>query len=208
VLPKRQSGHSADSADQPATAQFTFHRTRPGYKNNFYVLGEVKNTSPFPIRKPEIVVVMLDAAGKEVGTDNGYASKDYLAPGEESYVAALVSNPVAHKSLRFEVVPRRATHKPEQAEGLRALNALSTRRSTGGYRFTGKVENRGDKPAKFVSVKIYALDAENKLLGHSTTFAKTDLLLPGASARYQVDSARYEQEPTRFQINVSGRAAK
>lgn len=193
--------------EQPATARFVLHGTRAGYKSSFYVLGEFENTSPFTISKPELITVLLDAGGKELDTDSGYATKDYLEPGEKSFVSALVNDPPAHESMRFEVVARRATYKPTLARGLRILDAQVRTESWGGYQFSGKVENAGDLPARFLHVEVFAFDGAKKLLGLASGYAKTDRLEPGQSARYQITTTAYDRAPAHFETTVTGRVA-
>ncbi|MBN1612417.1 MAG: hypothetical protein JW940_37650 [Polyangiaceae bacterium] len=192
--------------EQPATAKFTFHRVAPGYRSSFYVLGEVENTSPFAIDKPEIITVLLDGDGKEVGTDNGFATKDTLEPGEKSYVSAIISNPPAYSKLKFEVVARRSTFRMPLSENLRLLDMSVTRPYPGQYAFAGKVENGGRKAARFLEVEVFAFDGQSKLLGVARSYAKTERLEPGQAARYQVTAVGYPQEPARFETTVTGRS--
>jgi hypothetical protein len=191
--------------ERAATAKFTFHRVAPAYQSSFYVLGEVENTSPFAIAKPEIITVLLDEAGKEVGSDSGFATKDDLEPGEKSYVNAIISNPPRHAKLSFEVVARRSTFRMPRAENLRLLDGVMTRPYAGQYAFTGKVHNGGRQAARFLEVEVFAFDAQNKLLGVASSYAKTERLEPGQTARYQVTAVGYPQEPARFETTVTGR---
>lgn len=193
-----------EKAVVPATAEFTFHRTRAGYQKSVYVLGEVKNTSPFPIAKPEVISVMLDAKGQELGTDSGYGARDYMMPGETAYVSALIQDAPAFKSLRFEVVARRASYRPKFAEGLE-LQPAETKVKNGRYTFSGKVKNKGSTRARFLSVQVVGLDAEGKMLGLTQTYAKTDGLAPGASARYATLPVAYDSPPAKFATSVTGR---
>jgi hypothetical protein len=191
-------------ATEVATAQFEFHHTRPGYKESFYFLGEVENTSSFAISKPEVVVVLLDAEGKEQGTDHGYAVDDVLEPGQKSYVSAIVTDPPAHSSMRFEVVARPLTYRPKLAQKLRVDARRPRQNDAGIYEFWGSVHNDGSEPASFVNVRVLAFDAANKLLGIDSSYAKADVIQPGASARFEVSAVGFAETPTRFQFQVSG----
>jgi hypothetical protein len=192
----------------PATATFEFHRTQAGYQTSFYALGYVTNTSPFVIDKPKVNVVLLDADGKEVGTDEGYAQRDVLSPDERSAIKILVQNPPPHEKLAFEIVPRKASYIPVQAEGLR-VEANPPRPAAFGdnnFDVDGKVFNEGSKPAKFVQIMIEALDADGKLVGVGETFADGEVLAPGGSARFKT-MMMLAGKPDRFEFTVSNRVA-
>lgn len=191
-------------AGEVATAQFEFHHTRPGYQKSFYFLGEVENTSSFAISKPEVVVVLLDAEGKEQGTDHGFAVDDVLEPGQKSFVSAIVTDPPAHSSMRFEVVARPLTYRPKLAEKLRVDAQRPRQNDAGIYEFWGSVHNDGSEPASFVNVRVLAFDAANKLLGVDSSYAKADVIQPGASARFEVSAVGFAETPQRFQFQVSG----
>jgi hypothetical protein len=199
---------AAPEPPPPASATFEFQRTQTAYQTSFYSLGFVVNTSPFVIDKPKIIAVMLDAEGKEVGTDHGYAERDVLAPQERSPVKILVSDPPEHASIRYEVVVREASYIPAQAEGLR-IEAVPPRPAKYGdnnWECEGKVHNEGPHSAKFVSVEIQALDGEGKLVGLYTTYADVEVLAPGAAARYSVQ-VTVADKPDHFEFAVGSRIA-
>jgi hypothetical protein len=157
----------------PASASFDFHRLQSGYKTSFYSLGFVTNTSPFVIGKPKVIAVLLDAQGKELGTDFGFAERDVLAPNE-------------HASIRYEIIAREASYLPTRAEGLR-IEPMPARPAQFGkdtWELEGKVHNEGSQSARFVSIEIQALDVNGKLVGLATTYADSEVLAPGGMARY------------------------
>lgn len=200
---------SAETPDAAATADFTFDGTRPGYQTSFYALGWVKNTSPFPIRKPAVTAVLQDADGKEVGTHRGYAEADVLEPGQRAPISLLVKDPATHESMDFEVAPKKATYVPEVVDGLQ-LEPTDAARASFGDRWvlSGKVHHKGDKPAKFVRILALGFDGNDKLLGVFFTFADAEVLQPGASTRFRISSASFAEKPSRFEYSVSGRVAK
>jgi hypothetical protein len=176
----------APEPEAPASATYEFQRIQSGYKTSFYALGFVTNTSPFVIDKPKIIAVLLDAQGKEVGTDFGFAERDVLAPDERSPIKILISEPPEHASIRYEVIVRKSSYIPAQAEGLR-IEPMPPRPAQFGensWEIEGKVHNEGTQSAKFVSIEIQALDADGKLVGLGTTYADAEVLAPGGVARY------------------------
>ena len=196
-----------DPADEPLTAEFVFHGTQKSHNTTFYVLGEVTNTSEVTIDKPEIMVVLLDDAGKEVGLHNGFAAYDNLAPGESSPVEVLVMDPQPHAKLRFETSLRKSTYIVPHLEGLVLEADAPTREQFRGIVHTGKVHNRSGTPAKFVQVFCLARDDVGKLLDVDMTFVKAETLAAGESARFQTIGLRLDKEPAKFDLVVFGQPA-
>ena len=197
------------TAEAPATAQVTVYGTAPGYQTSFYVLAEVKNTSPFPISKPELTVVLKDASGAELARDHGYAELEELAPGASSPVRILVSQPPAYQDLAVEVAPRRATFAPALAPGLTVVDTLPPAEGRPGrYKLTGKVHNGGSAPARFLKVVVVARDAQGAIIALDDTFASTDGLPPGGDARFELDRVRCDAPSARWEYLLVGRAAE
>lgn len=194
-------------ADEPLTAEFVFHGTQKSHNTTFYVLGEVTNTSKVTIDKPEIMVVLLDDAGKEVGLHNGFAAYDNLAPDESSPVEVLVMDPPPHAKLRFETNLRKSTYIVPHLDGLVLEADPPQREQFRGIVHTGKVHNRSGTPAKFVQVFCLARDNVGKLLDVDMTFVKAETLAAGESARFQTIGVRLEQEPAKFDLVVIGQPA-
>jgi hypothetical protein len=200
---------AAPEPQAPASATFEFQRTQSSYKTSFYSLGFVTNTSPFVIDKPKVIAVLLDAEGKEVGTDFGFAERDVLAPAERSPIKILISEPPEHASIRYEVVVRESSYIPPQAEGLR-IEPMPPRPAQFGkdtWEVEGKVHNEGTQSAKFVSIEIQALDAEGKLVGLGTTYADADVLAPGGVARYSAQ-VTLADKADHFEFAIGSRIAE
>jgi hypothetical protein len=195
-----------DGTGAKATATFTAHRIVTTLTTAKYVLGVAQNTSPFTIDKPEIVVVMKDAAGKELKTDHGYAERDSLAAGESSPVSILLMNPPAFASVSYEITARKATYVSPPALGLR-LEALPPEVTTFGSEFKGKVFNDGNAAARFVRIEVVGFDASDKILGLGFGYAIGERLEPHTSARYDLPAIRFPSKPARFDVTVSGGVA-
>lgn len=193
---------------EPATAEFELHGTRSGHETSFYVLGYVTNTSPFPIRQPKLTVVLLDEDGREVGTKSGFAEDDVVEPGERTPASVLVKDPPPHASLTVEVAPRRADYIAAAVSGLEIEAGEPRRGSLGSaLEVSGRVIHSGTEAAKFIKVRVLGFDADGKLMGVYFTYADTDRLEPGASARFSTSSMFFDAEPARFELQVTGRAA-
>jgi hypothetical protein len=201
-------GTPALAPELPASATFEAHSHVSGYQSSFYVLGFVKNTSPFSIDKPKVTAVLLDKSGKEVATRDGYAEGEALASQASAPVKVLVSDPPAHDHIAFEVVARKASYIPESAPGLR-LEILEAPHSTGGgsWEVTGKVFNDGARGARFVNVLVPAFDASSHLIGLDSTYADGESIAAGASGRFRA-MPLYDAPPHHFKYAVSGQPLK
>ncbi len=199
---------SSGASEQPASATFEAHGHASGYQSSFYVLGFVKNTSPFTIDKPKVTAVLFDEAGKELATRDGYAEGEVLASQASAPVKILVSDPPKYARIGFEVVARKASYLPEDSAGLR-LEILEAPHSTGGgsWELTGKVFNEGKLASRFVNILVLALDAKERLLGLDSTFVDGESIAPGASARFRA-MPLYDAPPNHFKYVVSGRAQR
>ncbi len=172
---------------------------------SFYLLGFVTNTSPYPVQRPRVHVVLLDEEGHEVGAEAGFAVGDVLGAGERSPAAILVSDPPTHAALRCEVELREATWAPEPAADLR-LEPLPAQETRFGWSFSGAVTNDGDAPARFVQVLIAAYDDQDRLVGLTQCYAAAqEGLAPGRTGRYRASHSAFARRPARFEVTVRGR---
>ncbi len=192
--------------DAPVHAKFEPEHRRSGGGTNFYVYGWVTHDAPYTIDKPKINAVLLDAAGKELRTDFGYA-EDLVAPGARVAAMVLVMDPPAHAKVEYEVVARKASYIPPKVEGLRLEHGDIVRDQFSGYRAQGKVHNDGTVPARFVKVTVHGKDADGKLLGFDYTYADAEVLAPGANARFDVRVQDFEAKPEKFELFVEGSPA-
>ncbi|HEY8374929.1 MAG TPA: FxLYD domain-containing protein [Nannocystis sp.] len=191
----------------PATASFELHSRRPSLDSSFYAIGWVTNTSPFPIDRPKITVVLLDKNGDEVGTDFGFAEGDVLDPGARAPASVLVSDPPPFETMKFEVSARRATFLPKSVEGLR-IEHSPPKPDVFGVAIAGKIHHEGSVPARFVQVTALALDADGKLVGVETTYADDEILQPGKSSRFEVTMSRTERPAMKYELSASAWAAQ
>lgn len=187
----------------PVHATFEPDHRRSGGGTNFYVYGWVTHDAPYTIDKPKINAVLLDASGKELRTDFGYA-EDLVAPGARVPAMVLVMDPPQHDKIQYEVVARKATYIPPKVEGLRLEHGDVVRDQFSGWRVQGKVFNDGTGPARFVKITVHGLDAAGKLLGFDYTFADAEVLDAGGNARFDVRIQDFEAKPEKFELFVEG----
>lgn len=189
--------------DAPVHATFEPEHRRSGGGTNFYVYGWVTHDAPYTIDKPKINAVLLDASGKELRTDFGYA-EDLIAPGQRVPAMVLVMDPPKHDKIQYEVVARKASYIPPKVEGLRLEHGEVMKEQYSGARVQGKVFNDGTGPARFVKVTVHGYDAAGKLLGFDYTYADTEVLDAGGSARFDVRIQEYEAKAEKYALFVEG----
>lgn len=193
---------------KPALGEFEFHHKRASSGSTYYVLGEVKNTGEVPLDHPKLIIVLKDEKGEEVGTDFGFSERDIIYPGESSPISALVNKPPPHASVEYELILKKATYFPKMVEGLELEKPKVSHGDWGkAMKAEGKVRNEGQQPARFVKIEVQGLDADGKLLGLYSTYADTEVLAPGQSARFSISSMYYDEEPANYEFYVSGRVA-
>jgi len=202
-------------ADEPtpepepdATATFTeHHRKRSG--GALWIYGMVENTSPFIVDRVEVIAVLKDAAGEEVGTKSGYIERDVLAVGATSPVTILMQDKDTPEfaSIAWELDLDKASYIPKKVAGLRIEATSPTKNSWGAFECEGKVHNDGEQPARFVKVELQGWSADDKLLGLGDAYAKGEVLQPGESARFKHVGVQFDQEPARFELYVEGALA-
>lgn len=191
------------------SATFEFHSKYSSSGTSYYVLGTVTNTSPFAIGQPKVNVVLLDAEGKEVGTDFGFAEADALDAGASAPIKILVSDPPEHTEIRYELVPKKPYYIPPKVAGLRVepMPPKAARFGNNRFEIEGKVFNEGDQPAKFVEVLIKGVNAEGKIVAVDSTFADGEVLAPGSMARFKALSVATSGPVDHFEFSVDARPA-
>lgn len=189
-----------------ASATFTEHSRRTASDGSLWILGMMRNTSTFALDTTEVIAVLQDAQGREISTHNAFSTRDVLAPSEDSPVQILVQKPPAFASIEYEIDADVPSYLPRQVEGLR-VETKGPKKAMFGLEIEGKVFHDGTVPAKFVELEILAWDAEDRLVGLGTTYAKGDVLQPGANARWKEMSLSTAREPARFEVFVTGRPA-
>ncbi len=189
-----------------ATAEFVEHH-RKDSGGALWVYGIVKNTSPFLVDKVEVIGVLLDADGKELGTEHGYANRDVLAPGATSPIVILLKDTPEFASISWELDVDKASYVPKTVSGLRVEASSPAPNSWGAWEAEGKVYNDGDQPAEFVKVELQGWSADDKLVGMGDSYAKGAVLKPGESARFKHVGVQFDVKPARFELHVEGRLA-
>ena len=193
----------------PATAEFTLETVDRTGTGAVWIYGYLRNTSPFTLGKTKITAVFYDAAGAEVGQGSGYTGPDVIAAQERVPTVLLVSDaPASYERLAFEVQAQRPSYVPAQVEGLELVADPPRVDRTLGWRFVGKVHNRSGQPARFVRVDVFGFNDEDKLAGHTFTYASADALADGATARFEATMYGSKAALKRFEFAVRGQPVR
>ncbi|MEZ4453659.1 MAG: FxLYD domain-containing protein [Nannocystaceae bacterium] len=190
----------------PASATFTMETTRPG-SSALWIYGIFRNTSPFTLGKTKVTAVFYDKDGKELAQDHGYTEDDVIPAGAEVPTTILANDPPAvYDRLEFEVVAERPSYLPTQVGGLEIEAEAPRKDGMFGWKYAGKVHNKGDQPARFVKIECFAYDSDGKFAGRAFSYADGEILQPGASARF--NGIILDSEPfARFEFKVTGTLA-
>jgi hypothetical protein len=195
-----------DPNEPPASAEFEPRGRRSGFERSFYVLGVVKNTSPFPIDRPEVRVTLLDAAGHVVALRQGYGERDRLEPSESCPAKVLVSEPPEHVSLAYAVVARRALFDPGKVSGLQVELDGPPRQNFNTWEVSGVLRNQGKQRARLAKVELVALDERGQMLGVETAFPEETLIDPEKASRFHA-SLMLDERPDRIVPTALARPA-
>lgn len=191
----------------PATATFSFHRTKPSLNRSFYALGVITNTSTFTIDNPKVIAVLM-RDDEEVSTHFGYSVFDHLEAGEQVPLSILVQDPEDYDRIDFEVVARKASYVAERAAGLAVMANEPKVTFADRWDFSGKISNEGHDAAEFVKVIVEGFDEEGKLLGLSTSYADARTMAPGSTSRWSMPSVAFARRPVRFSYSALGRVKR
>lgn len=162
-------------------------------------VGRIVNTGETVIVRPSAVLSLFDATGKRVLEQPGYASDDWLEPGQWCPVTVSVVNAPQHERAEFKLAKPRARDYEVPPIILKLVEWGVTRQGDTD-RITGTVRNESDKTVRFVKIIACGLDGEGLPVSDSYTFATEDEIAPGGESGFQVnttslrvgDAARYQ----------------
>ncbi len=195
------------AADEPTpSASFEPQGRRSGSEGAFYVLGMVKNTSPFAVDKPRVVVTLLGAGATALATREGYAERDLLAPGESSPAKVLIGDPPAHERLTYAVSARRALYDPGAVSGLKVLLEGEPKQNFATWEIAGTVIHEGKVPARSIKIELVIRNAAGAMIGVDSAVVDSDKLEPGQSARFSAN-VLLDEKPIKIEPGVSARPA-
>jgi hypothetical protein len=181
-----------------------------------WIFGEVRNDGQESREAVQVRLNLLDAAGKELASQAGFAHLSYLKPGEISSFNVLFSGenppPPAYASYTIEVRSRKADFQPGYTiRDLRIGDELLVGKDTFGFlKLRGSVRNTGDAPARYVRIFAVFYDAAGAVVGVADSFAETGddkIVAAGAEARFEVQALIFTGKPARYRLFAQGSSA-
>lgn len=192
--------------DAEARAVFAHHHTLD-LDGGKLVTGVVRNTSLTIVSRPDITVICEDEAGKELARATAGAEREVLLPNGTSPVKVPLPGVSRCPSPRFEVAVEKPDAVAVYARDLLVESDPPVKDATGAWEFSGRVNNKGDRIARYVQIQIQAWDVSGRLVGVDEVFAKGDMLPLGGQARFRLSGVRYGKEPAKFEFTAFGRSA-
>jgi len=197
-------GPRAASEPNP-TLTFEPQGRKSGSEGSYYVLGMVKNTSPFPVDKPR-VVASLRGRASVLATREGYAERDLLAPGESSPVKILMDALPPHAEVVYEVSASRTLYDPGAVPGLKVEQEGEPKQNFGTWEISGTVKNEGKVAAGLIKVELVIRNDAGAMIGLESAYPDTAKLEPGQSARFTAN-VMVDEKPVKVGLSVSARPA-
>jgi hypothetical protein len=174
-----------------------------------WIFGEVRNDGEGARESVEVRVNLLDANGKELASQTGFAHMSYLDPGEISSFSVLFTDknppPPSYASYAIEVRSRAADFQPGYTiRDLRIGEDLRVGKDTLNFlKLRGSVRNTGDVAAKYVHLYAVFYDTEGAVVGAADGFAETgeDNIVPaGAEARFEIQALIFTGKAVRYRM--------
>jgi hypothetical protein len=181
-----------------------------------WIFGEVRNDGQESREAVQVRVNLLDAAGKELASQEGFAHLSYLKPGEISSFSVLFSDqnppPPTYASYAIEVRSRKADFQPGYTiRDLRVGDDPRVGKDTLGFlTLRGSVRNSGEAPARYVHIFVVFYDVAGAVVGVADSFAETEedkVVAAGAEARFEVQGLIFTGKPASYRIFAQGSSA-
>jgi hypothetical protein len=183
---------------------------------SLWIFGEVRNDGPESREAVQVRVNLLDSAGKELASQEGFAHLSYLKPGEISSFSVLFSGenppPPAYASYTIEVRSRKADFQPGYTiRDLRIGDQTRVGKDSLGFLILrGSVRNSGATPARYVHIFVVFYDAAGAVVGVADSFAETaddKIVAAGAEVPFEVQGLIFTSKPASYRTFAQGSSA-
>jgi Protein of unknown function (DUF3426) len=171
-------------------------------------VGEIINTGDQALARPEVSVVLYDSAGQVLANERGFATQDYVSPGQRVPVRVIFPSPPA-SWVRFQVLfnPKAATEVGLYTYSDLVSSALNfSHSSTMGYSISGMVKNIGAREARYVQAIVTLYGADGRVVGVGEDWADPDHLAPNESAVFKVTIYSTAAEPVSYRVQLIANA--
>ena len=160
------------------------HSGYQGIWYNYYIVGEIQNTSAEYMRFIKVAASLYDEAAQMIGSGSEYAYVDILPPGAKtSFKITLFdqATPAWYK-LQIEGFPTETRPRPNIEITTHSLIP----KTEGGYDIVGEIQNNSYTPVKYVKIVATLYDAEGRVVGADYTFAELNQILAGDTSPFAV----------------------
>lgn len=159
-----------------------FHESPVG---SLWCLGEVLNVAGFDIERVQVEVSLYGEEGDVLATGSSFVALDVVPEGGKAPFAILFSEP-PQRFAKYKVIP--LSGDPVLYLGNRYLD-LEIVNERGFFEenvfiLTGEVMNKGDFPAKEVTVVVTVYNVEGRVAGFRQVELNAEILLPGTSSAF------------------------
>jgi hypothetical protein len=177
--------------------------------NRLWVFGEVRNDGDEARESVEIRVLLLDAAGEQIGEANGFADRGYLAPGDVAPFSVLFDEGAPQfDRMAFEVRSNEAGFARDIT--VRALRVVVD--EIGGefgrtIAVRGMIHNEAERDVQFAQAYCVFYDAEGRVVGIASGYAETgeDNITPAdAASPFDINWSTFSGEPVAYRVYAEG----
>ena len=157
----------------------------------YSIIGLVKSNCDGLVDFIAVAGSVYNAEGQLIGAGTTYARLDKLFPGGSSPFKLTLPDVNVEDAASFRlVVEADVMGEPPPEEGSASpaeiLQSVTYTGTLGAQRIVGLLTNNGDQPLTFVEVIASIFDSDGRFVGSESTFAATDLLLPGDVVPFDV----------------------
>jgi hypothetical protein len=150
---------------------------------SLYIVGEVRNNSAGNIRFASVTADLYDANGQLVDTDQGYAQRDIIPPGQVScFLVLFFDNVPAWTSYQLSAEADTTTVEPSAL----TITSSSVGPDVNNFELIGQVRNDGATEEEFVKIVGTLYDSNGTVADCDFTFANTQTLAPGATSTWKL----------------------
>jgi len=151
---------------------------------SLYIFGEVRNNSTDNIRFTSLTADLFDGNQQLVDTDQGYAQREIIPPGQTSCFRVLFFNQTA--TWATYQLSAEASTTTEQPIAL-TITSTSANPNSDDYELIGQVRNDSGVEQKFVKIIGTLYDSNNTVIDCDYTYANTETLAPGATSSWKIN---------------------
>jgi hypothetical protein len=181
------------------------YRSHQSEYGSLQFYGEVGNNGSTEVASVEVVLTLLDGAGKVIGTGSAYTDPGCLSPGERGAFAIYVSDPPsawANERIQVQWSPISEWLRDMCYEAFSVSGTTVTSGEYGGLVVRGQVTNTGTEAATLTEMTFVGYDTAGKVLVVDSSFADVDPLAPGNSSPFEIWISELDAPPASYGITA------